>query len=450
MTLALTNRRKRRREAFQSACSVYDDDEDAGKIANASRQTAQRGSAGLGDATSVVPSFDSLPDEVVLHVLVALGGPRALCMWAQTSRRHARLARDDSLWRPLCESRFGPLLHREHAKWAKDWHWLYRAQAHVGTAAGRDVGAASVNIDGCNKYVYWGDLKDGRPHGYGLAIQWPTRHCQKGSLVRTNDRSAMSTPPKRAVYEGQWRRGWMHGHGVYLFKNGGHYRGEWRDDERHGYGADVTPNGDRYTGEWTRGKRHGYGVWTAGQSDESYQGQWTDNVAHGFGVYTHADGTCYRGDNRHGVRDGYGEYTCSDGDRYNCWWHDDEPHGPGVIVRGDGTYLRGEWLHGKNHGPFVLHAPDGSYYQGECQDDLRHGHGIWIEANGSRYDGQWVRDKRDGEGTWDYPDGSRAHGRWTHEGIVSGHVVWHHGHATSCFSRLPCMACTVVGSKASV
>ncbi|AJF97367.1 Morn repeat protein [Pandoravirus inopinatum] len=87
-------------------------------------------------------SFDRLTDELVLAILAALNNPRSLILWGQTSRRHRGLAGDPCLWRQLCESRFGPLLHRQFLELGKDWRWLYRAQAHVA----RMVGATSVQF----------------------------------------------------------------------------------------------------------------------------------------------------------------------------------------------------------------------------------------------------------------------------------------------------------------
>ncbi|AJF97406.1 Morn repeat protein [Pandoravirus inopinatum] len=389
-----------------------------------------------------------MPDEVIMCVLMALDDPRALVLWGLTSRRHARLAHDDSVWRRLCELRFGPLLHREHARWGKDWRWLYRAQGRIGATTGADVGGADVDIRAYGRHVYWGDLKDGKPHGYGLALKRSTGHHQKGSFVRAKNESADPAPHSCIGYEGQWRRGCMHGHGVYTYSTGGHYRGEWRDNDRHGFGVDTLPDGSCYTGQWCSDDWHGYGLRISVPDGRTYRGQWVHDVKHGFGVFVYPDGARYHGNFRHNVRDGQGQYTWPKGKRYDGAWCNDVRHGPGVVVYTDGAYLCGEWWEGNIRGHGVLHRPDGSYYQGECADDMRHGHGVWVKADGSRYDGQWTRDRRDGEGTWDYPDGSRAQGRWAHKEIVSGHVVWHSGGANSCHPGSPCKACTVVGSKA--
>ncbi|AJF97374.1 Morn repeat protein [Pandoravirus inopinatum] len=115
-----------------------------------------------GNHVTKISGFDWLPDELVLAILVALDDPRSLASWAQTSRRHHSLADDPSLWRRLCELRFGPLLHCNFVGWGKSWRWLYRAQACEAAATGTDVGAVHARVRG-RKYIYWGDCRDGLP-----------------------------------------------------------------------------------------------------------------------------------------------------------------------------------------------------------------------------------------------------------------------------------------------
>jgi len=51
----------------------------------------------------------------------------------------------------------------------------------------------------------------------------------------------------------------MHGHGVYVWKDGRRYEGEYLDDRKHGYGVYVWTDGRRYEGNWAAGKQHGQG-----------------------------------------------------------------------------------------------------------------------------------------------------------------------------------------------
>jgi hypothetical protein len=441
MDRALAGGRKRQRKASLRASST----DDTAQSALGSKVQRRGSYAGDDDAT---PSFDSLPDEVLMNVLVALGDPRDLGAWAQTSHRHACLAQDDSLWRRLCESHFGPLLHDEHETWGKNWRWVYRAQAHVGVTSGRDVGAIDIHIDAFGKYVYWGDLENGQPHGYGLALKRHTPHCRDGSPIRAKGvpPSLPSSQQQDIGYQGQWHRGCMHGQGVYVFGRGRYYRGEWRNNDRHGFGISVTPDRGRYAGEWNSDKKHGHGRWTGSSERQSYVGEYAYGVRHGFGVSTHSNGACYHGQFHHGVRDGQGQYTWPNGSRYDGAWCDNKRHGHGVHLDADGTYLRGVWWHDKNKGRYVLRAPDGSYYQGECRYDLCHGRGVWTGPDGGRYDGQWKSGQRHGKGACDYPDGSRAQGAWAHDVMISGRVVWHSRSAASCHPRSPCRACAAIDS----
>ena len=47
------------------------------------------------------------------------------------------------------------------------------------------------------------------------------------------------------AYEGEWRNGKQHGHGIYTWARGHRYEGDWRDGKRHGRGIFTSAEGDR-------------------------------------------------------------------------------------------------------------------------------------------------------------------------------------------------------------
>ena len=58
-------------------------------------------------------------------------------------------------------------------------------------------------------------------------------------------------------YEGGWKNGKPHGHGVSTSTNGNKYDGEWKDGKPHGRGVSTRANdGRKYDGEWKDGKQH--------------------------------------------------------------------------------------------------------------------------------------------------------------------------------------------------
>lgn len=80
--------------------------------------------------------------------------------------------------------------------------------------ATRDDGSAI--IDSVAGYEYKGELKNGKPHGVGIA----TYSCKK----------------IECTYAGEWRNGTKHGNGVMRIGDNC-YVGEWSHDEPHGQGT---------------------------------------------------------------------------------------------------------------------------------------------------------------------------------------------------------------------
>lgn len=438
------------------------------------------------------PLFKLLPDELVLFLFGLLDDPVALVSIAQTCRRHHALANDPTLWRSLCESRFGTvLLHREFAAHGKCWSWLYRAQARAAALTGDDVGAVIVRTHN-NDHIYWGDCRDGRPHGYGLMLLLPTRHCLcTSSLVRVWAASTATTVPIDSGYDGEWRDGRMCGRGTFTFQNGARHRGElrddvrngsgeyvradgfkcdgtwkddrhtgpgtatwpdgeyfvgaWADDMRNGYGVCTYPDGAHYEGEWKNDEPNGYGVRTWPDGDR-YEGQWQNGTLNGHGVYTWSDGSRYEGQFANDESHGYGAWTNATGDRYVGHWKNDRYHGHGVATCADGTRYIGNYIDDVRSGEGLLIKPTGARYQGQWLDNQRHGRGVQIKADGSRYKGQWQHGRKDGDGAWEYPDGSSIQGEWAHDNLIRGHVVRHRAGSPSCCLDSPCRACAIVGA----
>ncbi|QBZ81583.1 morn repeat incomplete domain containing protein [Pandoravirus celtis] len=158
-------------------------------------------------------------------MIVALGDDLpTVVRCAQTCKRHYALAMDAIVWRHLYESRFGPPLHRRFLDVGKTWRWLYEAQARVtdGDTRGPQTGAMLIVV-GFAQWIYWGDVVDGTPEGYGLALPLP----------QTRTRCPARVPDDSVTCQQQ-----------------GHYEGYWHDGKRHGYGVEVTGDGRSYDGQW--------------------------------------------------------------------------------------------------------------------------------------------------------------------------------------------------------
>ncbi|AVK76082.1 Morn repeat domain containing protein [Pandoravirus neocaledonia] len=269
--------------------------------------------------------FDLLPNELAIEVLVATEDIQSVVRWSCTSRRHHSLGGDPVLWRRMYESRFGSPRHADFAKRGKDWRWLYRARACNGSAFKVAVGEVPFAL-GRALGLYWGDLVNGIPHGYGLIT---------AALGGTDE-----------CYEGDFCKGKFNGHGVRVWSDGHRYEGNFVDGEKHGHGVYMWPNGQRYEGDWKGGSKHGHGVLTHADGSR-YEGDWKGDKRHGHGTQTLADGERYEGDHVRNMAHGRGVRTFPDGWRYegdfvNGWYH-----GYGVLTSKDGHQERGQWRRGE-------------------------------------------------------------------------------------------------------
>jgi hypothetical protein len=366
--------------------------------------------------------FAWLPDELVLAILAAIDDAQTFVSWAQTSRRHHDLSGDAhndlSVWRRLCESRFGPLLHTRFAAFGKSWRWLYQAQARPAAPIGPDIGAAIITTEN-REHVYWGECLDGLPNGYGLALLLPTRHCtDPGVPTRAWTDPSDTTSPIDTGYEGEWRGGLMCGRGVLTAEDGSTYDGQWVDDQREGHGTSTWPDGDCYMGQWRDDQRDGQGKYTYA-SGTTYEGEWKVHP-HGRGTFVYRDGGSYRG-------------YVSDGTR----------HGRGLYVHADGECYNGEYNAGCRHDFGTCVYANGNRYEGQWHDGLYHGYGVYTEIDGSRYDGEWDLGYKHGGGAQSFVDGSCVRGEWRYDTIESGEIVRHRYGAdpSDCESGSACVAC---------
>lgn len=177
------------------------------------------------------------------------------------------------------------------------------------------------------------------------------------------DLSAGSTIryPNGNVYVGELRDGRPHGYGKMRYAGGETYTGEWSAGARHGWGI-RTAAGDKYAGEWHEGKA--LGLWAVDYGDGArYAGQWRDRSFHGLGILVCADGEIYVGDWQGGRRHGRGVSVRPDGTRYDGEWRRNLPHGWGIFTWPDGSKYCGEWQDGQMHGPGLQYGPDGNVVQ---------------------------------------------------------------------------------------
>jgi hypothetical protein len=95
-------------------------------------------------------------------------------------------------------------------------------------------------------------------------------------------------------FEGNLRRGRLHGDGVLHYEYGSEYKGSFADNQRNGMGIEQLAAQIRYEGEWKNGEREGWGVrtWSDGSR---YEGQWRAGKFHGAGKATYTSGKVVEG-----------------------------------------------------------------------------------------------------------------------------------------------------------
>lgn len=153
------------------------------------------------------------------------------------------------------------------------------------------------------------------------------------------------------IYDGEWKKGLMHGKGRMTFNNGSVYEGEWEYNLMHGKGVCAYENGDIYEGEFKNSTKYGKGVYTYTDGGV-HDGEYVNELKHGKGVYIYPNG----------------------GDVLKCEWKDNKRHGNSTLTLKNGTVTEINYVNGKREGPFIIKYNDGSVYEGVFKNNL-HCHG---------------------------------------------------------------------------
>lgn len=398
-----------------------------------------------------------MPDEIVLAIARALGRASDIVRLGSTCSYYSRLLRDESLWKLLCLTWFGPPLHQGFLDTDKGWRWLYKAQGCNASTIGIDVGALMTS-----GRIYWGDTLDGVPHGYGLSLALPTRHRNGRALTRRLHDSDIDNAVPR--HDGYWVGGRACGYGVRVYRNGSRYRGMWRNDLHHGYGERADAQKWIYVGEWHNGHPHGDGPCgdpdgasfrfcsihyaepdlhdffagldhgnddtatrpsthptTSGAQTTLLWNRAEQTVAArqsapaGGGTLILPGGVVYRR-----ARDGdfiRGTVTWPDGRRFEGYWSSwrigrQQLSAIGVMTHPDGRAQEGTFWDGRLYGSVRVTYPDGTrvkttWYAGQPSDSA-----VVLWPDGRRYVGSWRDDACNGHGEMTWPDGSRWAGTW--------------------------------------
>ncbi|XP_067844063.1 alsin isoform X3 [Heptranchias perlo] len=203
---------------------------------------------------------------------------------------------------------------------------------------------------------------------------------------------------KEATYEGRWLAGKPHGKGVLRWPDGRTYSGDFKNGLEDGYGEYIIPSkalkkNDHYQGHWKEGKMHGHGIYNYA-TGEVYEGCFQDNMRHGHGLLrsgklTSSCPSMFIGQWAQDKKMGYGVFDdITRGEKYMGMWLDDVRHGNGVVVTQFGLYYEGAFSNNKMAGYGILLSEDDTSFEGEFSDDwILNGKGILTMPNGDYFEG---------------------------------------------------------------
>jgi hypothetical protein len=157
---------------------------------------------------------------------------------------------------------------------------------------GRRHGAGRVSLIDGSQYI--GDWADDDAAGQGNFVFTSRKAVLMLQVFQDDPTSLQVHGPKLymdfgGVYDGNFERGTMNGHGTVNCGDGTSYTGEWIDGLPHGSGTLSKLNGGLYVGELECGLFEGQGRMTYSDG-RVYHGGWRANKRHGLGSITAPNG----------------------------------------------------------------------------------------------------------------------------------------------------------------
>ena len=225
-----------------------------------------------------------------------------------------------------------------------------------------------------NGTIYSGEWKNDSIHGEGIMEYkdgrqyegvWTDKFTGKGIIYYPNNivyegiwsgeyrdpngTGKMTYEKTNAEYEGNWKNGLKHGHGVESYDGEISYKGEWFENKKNGMGIYIFENGDIYEGEMKNDNIHGKGTLTLDNRNVIYKGIWKNETdGEGLIQYINKHET-YEGTWKNLQKDGKGKMTYTNKDIYIGTWKKDYMQGLGRMYYADGIY-DGHWEKNQRHG----------------------------------------------------------------------------------------------------
>lgn len=277
------------------------------------------------------------------------------------------------------------------------------------------------------KYVYCGEVKNGKRHGIGACFfNNGNRYC------------------------GYFNNDKFYGAGTYYFKNGNILHGYWKNDMANGQCRVYFPDGtfeDRYYEDNKYVKKYWFDSNTinrplsesktavASTSDATKKvtptvtKQTTSPIKPTVSKTTQtvnkstvatsttkpatvSKPTTSTSTTKSSTSNN-ADIKLSDGSRYvGKVDYNGKPHGFGSLYFTNGDTYYGDFVHGIREGTGSLYSKDDTVYQGEFKNNQKNGHGTCKWSNGDSYVGNYVNDCREGYGEYTFANGSKYIGEY--------------------------------------
>ena len=131
------------------------------------------------------------------------------------------------------------------------------------------------------------------------------------------------------IYEGEIKDGKRHGYGIFYIGNEYLFEGKYKDDKRDGFGIEEYINGDIFEGEFKDDIRNGYGI-EEFNDGVLFEGEFKDYKRNGFGIEESNDGDIFEGEFKNDKRNGFGIEVYNNGDLFEGKYKDDKRDGFGI------------------------------------------------------------------------------------------------------------------------
>lgn len=288
---------------------------------------------------------------------------------------------------------------------------------------------------------YIGELLDGERHGKGKLLlknggitegDWEQGGISQGKQLFIDEQGASET------YKGSFdpETGAIHGQGSIKFSNGETYEGNFIQGFLHGYGVYKWKNAI-YKGYFVNGTKDGYGEYSSDEPFDAgaykydrYNGEFKNDLFNGVGALFLGNKIIYIGNFVDDLRGGYGILASGvsgifgeDGDRgfIKGQWKN-SVHGIGSKVYADGSSYEGLYKNGDRHGMGKLNYPSEKKSQvGYFVDGELEGPAIEI-FNGIKIDVNFVNGSKQGKAQITWADDTQSIAIYKNDQFVDGSI----------------------------